>query len=402
MIEACTRHGYAATTVRELAALAGVSTKTVYDNFDSKDACFLATYDLVVQQAVGRISAAYRDGPRGGDDWTAGLCRAFEAFATELVERPAPSRLALIEILAAAPDALPRITRAETLFTTMIAGSFARAPDSLLIPAPVVRALIGGIWFVARARLLESRPQVIRAGGAELREWLMAYRLPAGFRLPSAPALRPTPTIEAKLIETARSERFRMLRAAAKMVARDGYAALSPAGVAEAAGLSVAAFDAEFEDGRACFLSMLEWLSADAFAEALRESEGAPSWASSICRALRSLFRRVARDHALARAAFVDALVVGPVGYERRVAIMAAFAETFAHRAPARWRPSPLVAEAIIGSVWSIAHRQVVLGQRERLPSSWPLAAFVASAPIIGKDAALAVVASERECVKNN
>jgi len=56
MIEACARHGYAETKVREVAGLAGVSTKTLYKHFESKEACFLATYDLVVQQAIGRIS----------------------------------------------------------------------------------------------------------------------------------------------------------------------------------------------------------------------------------------------------------------------------------------------------------------------------------------------------------
>jgi AcrR family transcriptional regulator len=397
MIDACARHGYAETTARELAALAGVSTKTIYNHFASKEACLLATYDLVVQQAVGRISAASRDvSCDGNGDREAGLCRAFDAFAAELVERPAPSRLALIEILAAGPAALPRIEHAEALFTTMISGSLTQARDGRAIPTKTIRPLIGGIWFVARTRLLDPRPQENVACAAALSEWMMTYRVPADFILPSAPATRRAPATEVRPIDPARTDRLRLLRAAAAEVARGGYASLSPPGIAGAADLAVAAFDAEFEDTKACFLSMLEWLSADALAEALRESEGAASWAGSIYRAVRCLFHRVAADAALARAAFLDAVAIGPVGYERRIAIMRGFARTLSKRAPTQGQPDPLVAEAIVGSIWSIAYRHVASGKQEQLPAWSPVAAFVASAPIVGADASLLAIVDEQ------
>ena len=104
MVEAVARHGYAATTVHELTALAGVTKKTLYRHFEDKQDCFLATYDLVVRDGVQRISAAYRSAEAAGGgaasggqrDWQAGLCRAFDAFARELALRPKCSRLALV------------------------------------------------------------------------------------------------------------------------------------------------------------------------------------------------------------------------------------------------------------------------------------------------------------------
>jgi AcrR family transcriptional regulator len=396
MIEACARHGYAGTTARELAALAGVSTKTIYGHFGSKDACLLATYDVVVQQAVTRISAAYRAAANGPEaDRTTGICRAFDAFSAELIERPDASRLALVEILAAGPIALPRIERAEASFTSMISSSFDRRADAGVIPASVVRALIGGVWFVARARLLQPDPQVITASGAELREWLMSYRLPADSVLAAARPSGSASAGDARGAVPTSSERSRLLSAAATLVARGGYETLSPAAVAEVAGLPAAAFGAEFEDVEGCFFAMLEWLSADALAEALREGAGASSWGSSVYRALQSLFRRIATDRALARAAFLDVFAVGPAGYERRAAIMRGFARSLVRRAPAGRRPSGLVAEAIVGSIWSLAHRHVLAGRQQRLPASVPLAAFLALAPTIGAEDALAVAATE-------
>lgn len=237
MIEACARHGYADTTARELAALAGVSTSSLYKHFASKEECFLATYDLVVQQAMGRISAAYRDGSGArAREWPGGLCRAFDAFADELIQRPDPARLALVDILAVAPVAMARIGRAESLFTTMVATSLAQAPDGIAPPPKIIRPLVGGVWFVARARLLGADPAAIRAAGAELREWLLVYRASPPAALPSFPPRRPSAGRGTLRIAPFDSARDRMLAAAAALVARGGYGALSPGDVIEAAG----------------------------------------------------------------------------------------------------------------------------------------------------------------------
>ncbi|MBS1887221.1 MAG: TetR/AcrR family transcriptional regulator [Actinobacteria bacterium] len=398
MIEACARHGYAATTARELVGLAGVSTKALYAHFGSKEECFYATYDVVVQHAMGRISAAYRGEPGAeAGDWDDGLCRAFDAFAAELVDRPGPSRLALIEVLAATPVACERIERAEALFARMIAASLAQAPDGGAIPPAIVRGLVGGIWFVARARFSEGRPEAIAAGGAELKDWLLAYRTAAGARLPVGRGRQAGAPGGPRGAEREETVRMRLLEATATIIARGGYEALSPAHVADEAGVAEVAFRAEFEDTRACFLVALEWLSADALAAAVREGEAASSWAAGVCRAVDALFRRLAWDGALARAAFLDAFAARPAGAARLNAILRGFADTLVRRAPAGRRPSPLVAEAIVGSVWSVAHRHVVQGRRELLPAAASRAAFLTLAPIVGADAAVAAIGAEAE-----
>lgn len=396
MIEACARHGYADTTARELVALAGVSTSSLYKHFASKEGCFLATYDVVVQQAMGRISAAYRGGSgAGGREWPGGLCRAFDAFAEELIQRPEPSRLALVDVLAVAPAAMARIERVESLFTTMIATSLAQAPDGVAPPPKVIRPLIGGVWFVAGARLLGADPEAITAAGAELREWLLVYRSPATAALPGAPPRSPSTAPGTLRVAPFESARDRMLGAAAALVARGGYVALSPGEVVEVAGVAEAEFAAQFDDVRGCFLALLEWLSAHALAEALRESRGAGTWASSVVRVVATLFRRLAADTALARAVSLDAFAAGPAGGRRLASIMRGLAQLLVRRAPADACPSPLVAEAIVGSVWSIAHRHVALGRPEMLPAAANRAAFLVLAPVVGVDTALATIVAE-------
>ena len=396
MVEACAGRGLAATSVRDVVSLAGVSNKTLYKHFGDKKGCFLATYDAVIEDAVGRISAAYREEPGDQRDWAGGLCRAFDAFAAELVERPASSRLALVEIFAAGPEALPRIDQAEAVFVTIIRQSLDQAPDGLNVSSALIRPLVGGVWFVSRSRLLAGRAEEFARCGAELGFWLLSYRTAA-----SLPPLDASTTPAHPVAYPGRrrggveDERTRILRAAASLIARGGFADFSDLRLAESAEVDVAAVAAEFASPSACFLATLELLSAEALARALRESREGADWPGEVCRAVRALCLQITEDRALARAAFVEVFGVGPAGTERRVALMHGFAAMLVRRAPADRRPSPLVAEAIVGSIWSLLRREVLGGRTRRLPSLWPSAAFIALAPILGAEEALEAIGAE-------
>src|SRR3954447_24211790 len=61
MAEAVAQHGYGATTVAHVVALAGVSRKTFYEHFADKEDCFLALYDAGIAYVLGRIADALGD-----------------------------------------------------------------------------------------------------------------------------------------------------------------------------------------------------------------------------------------------------------------------------------------------------------------------------------------------------
>lgn len=395
-IEACRRHGYRASTAREVAALAGVSKKALYKHFASKQDCFLQTYDLVVRQAAARIVAAYRAAP-DGENWSAGLCRAFEAFAAELVRRPAQSHLALVDVLAVGPEAVERIERAEDIFAAMIRRSFARAPDDLAIPPQLVRALIGGVWFIARNRLQSGEALSLADEAAELLRWMLTYRTAAAIPIaPPVPGRAAEPSaLGVGAQEHRLDERTRLLRAAAVLVGRGGFAALSELEVTALAGTHPESFARHFDGPAQCFQAVLDYVAAAALARALRESAGAPDWGRGVFRAIHALYVQIAADRQFAHAAFLDAVDGDPVGAERRAAVLRGFAEAFVRHAPGGVRPSRLVAEAIVGSIWSLAQRRVARGQAAALPRLGPYAAFLALAPVLGAPAALAVIEAE-------
>ena len=60
MIEAVAASGYGRTSVKQVVMLAGVSRRAFYEQFANKEECFLATLDLIANQALVHIAAGYR------------------------------------------------------------------------------------------------------------------------------------------------------------------------------------------------------------------------------------------------------------------------------------------------------------------------------------------------------
>src|SRR5215467_16170916 len=59
LAEAIAENGYASTTIAHITRHAAVSRRTFYEHFNSKDECFVAAYEAVMEQLRERIEAAY-------------------------------------------------------------------------------------------------------------------------------------------------------------------------------------------------------------------------------------------------------------------------------------------------------------------------------------------------------
>jgi AcrR family transcriptional regulator len=401
MIEAVAAHGYADTTVDEVVRLAGVSTKTLYERFGSKQECFLATFDAVMEEAAAHIAAAQR-GERGCEhDWEARLGRAFDALADAVSRRPKAARLALVEVLSAGPAGLERAWRAQLELERAIGRCLARTPNGVGLHPVVLRGVVSGLWHVARLRILEGCPEWMSGRGGELLEWMLAYRSTAGALLDAPLAARPARWAPDDAVETAGrrgGERTRMLRAAAQLAAAAGCLELTSGQIARRAGVREEAFSELFDTVDDCFFAALELLSAQALACALREARGAPDWPSAVQRVTGALLCRVAEDPVLAHMAFIEMLTGGPAT-SRRACLMGRFAELLVRHAPARQQPSPLTAEAIVGAVWGIVHDRVSRGAARTLPALAGHVAYIVLAPSMGAPVAAQAIMRERDAL---
>jgi AcrR family transcriptional regulator len=382
MIEGVAAHGYAATTVVELTTMAGVSKRTLYELFPSKEACFLSTYELVVRRAVKRINAAYR----GERDWMTGLRSAFEAFAAVVVEEPKAAKLAVVEALGAGPVALELMERTSLVFERMIASSFAQAPDGVVLPPVVVKGIAGGLGRVARLRLCDGNVEELSARTEELLNWALSYRSPAAELLVTALPRPPAPP--RPCAEREEDAHIRILRTAARLAASDGYAQLSAARIIHEAEVSGETFFELHDGSEQCFEAALDLLAAEALASVMRAARPAPDWTAAVRLGLAGLLRHVADHPEFGQVMFVEIFAAGPAAIDRRTRLMDSFAALLGAPIPSSRRPPRLVAEATAGAIWEILHHHVVRGSTHRLPGLCDHAAYMVLAPLVGPRAA--------------
>ena len=124
IVELVAADGYAGTTVGAIAATAGVSRTTFYEQFGTKEACFRAAYDAVAADAI----AAIVEGTGSLTEPSERLAAGIDAYLAWAAAHPAAVITYLVEIHTAGPEALEQ--RAEVLrrFGEVISANAPEAP----------------------------------------------------------------------------------------------------------------------------------------------------------------------------------------------------------------------------------------------------------------------------------
>jgi AcrR family transcriptional regulator len=147
--------GYEETTVAMIGKRAGVSKSDFYKRYESKDACFLAAYDDVVERLRETVRAACAD----GGDWTGGVLGALEALLLFVVDDPAGARLVLVEGLRAGKGVYDRYQEALQSFVPYLRDGAPAPEGGPRPPEATDEAVVGGIASLLARRML--------AGGIE-------------------------------------------------------------------------------------------------------------------------------------------------------------------------------------------------------------------------------------------
>jgi AcrR family transcriptional regulator len=393
MVAMVVARGFEKTTVKGVCALAGVSRRTFYDLFESeeaspKEACFLAAYAYVVGGAAQRIRSSYR----GGHDPRSRLRRAFEQFAREVAERPEHARFALVEPLGTGPVALRRMDDGRRLFERMVSASFGDGPDGVTLPPVVVRGVVCGVERITRQWLLAEEAQDLPGLADDLVAWAFSYRSPAVTELVAASPPHRRAAVSRRPEAAVESDRVRVLNSAARLAAAKGYARLTSAQIASAAGVSEERFNELFNSIEQCFLDALDRIALGALVAAATAWRGSEDGEVGVHRAMVALMRHLAGTPCLGQVAFVEIFAVGPAGIERRERLLGQFAKLLSGSLPRSRRPSRLVAEATVGAIWGIAHNHVTRGAARLLPDIAGYATYMALAPVLGADEAVAII----------
>lgn len=144
--------GYVDMRVEDIVVTAGVSRRTFYDHFSSKEEAFLASYEAVVGQLLEQVQAAYE----ANDTFVGRVRDCLGAFLDFVASEPAFADMCIVEVLAAGPQAIERRNFAMKALGALIQ---AAAADTLKTPAPpelTAETIVGGIYEVVYSRILQG------------------------------------------------------------------------------------------------------------------------------------------------------------------------------------------------------------------------------------------------------
>jgi AcrR family transcriptional regulator len=188
MADVVSEKGYAAATVGDVTARAGVSRKTFYEQFEDKQSCFLAGFDAGVAVLVSHL----REKTAGQRGWYDRLRIGLEAFFKLLSEEPAFTRCLAIDAFAAGEVARQRRAALVAGFAEVYrrTNAEARAQDASIVELDleVCRAIAGGVDEALRGYVEAGRIEELPSLVPVMLEWVTSNVARRADGAPAAPA----------------------------------------------------------------------------------------------------------------------------------------------------------------------------------------------------------------------
>jgi AcrR family transcriptional regulator len=161
MAQTVAAKGYAATTVADVVASAGVSRKTFYEHFRDREECFLAAYDAAVDALLGAVAERVAAGEPAGADWRTRVRAGVRAYLEALASKPAFARTFLVEVRVAGPRAQARRAEVHARFVEFLRSQaeLARRDHPWLpeVPGTAYAAIVGGMDEVVSSWVADGR-----------------------------------------------------------------------------------------------------------------------------------------------------------------------------------------------------------------------------------------------------
>ena len=176
--------------------------------------------------------------------------------------------------------------------------------------------------------------------------------------------------------EVTASQRVRLVRAMADVMAEKGYARTSVADILRRARVSRETFYELFDSKEDCFLSAFEQAYGhilDAIfsplAELRREENAEPRPLEVFSRIFRDYLEALAADPAVARVFLIEVYAAGPAALERRIELQAGLAEAVSGLLGIEAEEDRFAVEALLAAVIQMVTARLALGDVEGLRS---------------------------------
>lgn len=167
--------GYRAVTVADIVRRAGIARNTFYDNFSSKEDCFLAASEFAVGETKRRVAEA----ARGVDNWPLRVYTGLAAFLHYIATEPALARTCIVEALSAGPAAVESYERSIQAFVPLLRRGREVSSQGEGLPATLEETIVGGIFWIIYQRIILGQAEQIEQLLPELVEFSLTPYLGA-------------------------------------------------------------------------------------------------------------------------------------------------------------------------------------------------------------------------------
>jgi AcrR family transcriptional regulator len=141
LAEAVAERGYNAVTITQIAKAARVSKRAFYEHFESKEACFLAAFEIVVAHLRELIEAEIEPIP----DWPHRVAAGLRALLDFLAEQPDLARLCLVDSVTAGPAVAERFREHINAFVPLLLPGREERDNPRPLPDSTEESLIGAL-----------------------------------------------------------------------------------------------------------------------------------------------------------------------------------------------------------------------------------------------------------------
>ncbi len=419
MIMAANRDGYARANVSAVIAEAGVSRPTFYEYFADKDECFCAAIDAVGKPLLERIRASIRDvAPEQA------VRASVEALIRFTSQEPALARFLMNEPMGAGSAALDARDRGIVAIERLIQARYKIADQVAPAPDFSSRMIIGGIYRLLSPRLRRADPK-ISAILPDLLRWITSYEQPLsshrwrGLKLaprsPRSPFVPETPfqppprfppgRLRLGVDEIAENQRQRIMFAAAQLAQDKGYNATTMNEITKRAHVDGRAFYAMFADKQDAFMAVHELGFQHVMEVTATAFFSGATWPERTWEAGRAFTQFLEMNPLVAHVGFIEAYAVGPGAVQRVEDSHTAFAMLLQegyHHVHDETRPSRVILEMIITTIFEVIYWRVRSGSGARLSGLLPHLTFLVLTPFVGPDQANAFIGEKLAANRNS
>lgn len=150
LAEAVAEKGYTAVTLTDIVKHAKVSRRVFYANFEGKEQCFLAAFEVVLSHLHELVAEAVD----GVDGWPQRAIAATRATLSFLSSEPDLARLCLVESRSAGPAVAARFNEAVGEMAPLLQRGRAERPEAARLPDSTEDSTIGSLVSLAYRKVV--------------------------------------------------------------------------------------------------------------------------------------------------------------------------------------------------------------------------------------------------------